>query len=337
MVRFRRICFALGAWCVVVGSLPAQPFYLPTANRAIYEPGGEERFFAPTPGKTWTSGCFGCVRSDGHQLHEGLDIRSIQRDKRGEPADPVMASVDGTVAYINARPSLSNYGNYIVLRHLIDGLDIYTLYAHLKEIGPGLKVGQTVKAGQTIATMGRTSNTAESITKDRAHVHFEIDLVASDHFVAWYKKFNPGERNDHGDWNGLNLMGIDPRLILLQEHSPTNFSLLNFIRTQTALCHVFVRVTDFSYLHRYPQLIRPNPRAQKEGVAGYEMALNFNGVPCELIPRAASEIPGRTRFQLLSVDAAEEAANPCRRLVVQRGSRWELANNGNSLLELLTY
>jgi len=336
MVSFRRLCIALGV-SLFIGSLHAQPFYLPTANRAIYEPGGEDKFFAPTPGKVWTSGCFGCVRSDGHQLHEGLDIRSVQRDKRGEPTDPVMASVDGTVAYINARPSLSNYGNYIVLRHQVDGLDIYTLYAHLKEIGAGLKVGQTVKAGQVIATMGRTSNTAESITKDRAHVHYEIDLVASDHFSAWYKKFNPGERNDHGDWNGQNLLGIDPRLILLQEHTQTNFSLLNFIRTQTTLCRVFVRATSFSYLRRYPQLVRPNPRAQKEGVVGYEMALNFNGVPCELIPRAASEMPGKSRFQLLSVNATEEAANPCRHLVVQHGSRWELANNGNNLLELLTY
>ena len=337
MVRFSRFVIVLVASCLLVRSLHAQPFYLPTANRAIYEPGGEDKFFAPTPGKTWTSGCFGCVRSDGHQLHEGLDIRAIQRDKRDEPTDPVMASADGTVAYINSRPSLSNYGNYIVLRHQIEGLDIYTLYAHLKEIGAGLKVGQTVKTGQVIAIMGRTSNTAETITKDRAHVHFEIDLVASDHFSAWYKKFNPGERNDHGDWNGQNLMGIDPRLILLQEHSQTNFSLLNFIRSKTTLCRVFVRVTDFSYLRRYPQLIQPNPRAQKEGVVGYEIALDFNGVPCELIPRSASEIPGKPRFQLLSVNETEEAANPCRRLVVQRGGRWELANNGNNLLELLTY
>ena len=267
MVRFSRFFFCRG--CVVpVGPFTARPavFISPTANRAIYEPGGEDKFFAPTPGKTWTSGCFGCVRSDGHQLHEGLDIRAIQRDKRDEPTDPVMASADGTVAYINARPSLSNYGNYIVLRHQIDGLDIYTLYAHLKQIGAGLKVGQTVKTGQVIAIMGRTSNTAETITKDRAHCHFEIDLVASDHFSAWYKKFNPGERNDHGDWNGQNLLGIDPRLILLQEHSQTNFNLVNFIRSETTLCRVFVR-DDGLFLFAPLSATRPAQSARpKEGV-----------------------------------------------------------------------
>src|SRR5262245_25262478 len=91
----------------------AQPFYLPTANHALFDKGGEEKFFAGTAGKEWTSGTFGCVRSEGWQMHEGLDIRSVQRDKHGEPTDPVTATADGTVAYINTRPSLSNYGNYI--------------------------------------------------------------------------------------------------------------------------------------------------------------------------------------------------------------------------------
>src|ERR1051325_11735109 len=76
----------------------ADIFQLPTANRAIYEPGREEHYFVGTVGKPWTSGTFGCVRTDGWQLHEGLDIRCLQRDKRGEPIDPVMASNDGTVA-----------------------------------------------------------------------------------------------------------------------------------------------------------------------------------------------------------------------------------------------
>src|SRR6185295_4929809 len=131
--------------------LVAQPFQLPTANRALFEKGGEEKFFVGTVGKTWTSGCFGCVRSEGWQMHEGLDIRCLQRDKHGEPLDPVMATADGTVAYINTKPSLSNFGNYVILRHSVDGLEIYSIYAHLREIRPDLKVGQLVKAGESIA------------------------------------------------------------------------------------------------------------------------------------------------------------------------------------------
>lgn len=314
------------------------PFQFPTANHALFDAdGGGERFFVPTVGKTWTSGCFGCVRTDGWQMHEGLDIRCLQRDRHGEPTDPVMATADGTVAYINLRPSLSNYGNYVVIHHRIEGVDIFSLYAHLSAVREGLKVGQTLKAGEVFATMGHTANTGEPITKDRAHVHFELNMLASDHFSAYYRKAFPGERNDHGEWNGQNLLGLDPRLVLLDEHNQgEKFSLLNFIRNQTDLCRVLVRKTDFPWLRRYPMLIGPNPVAQKEGVAGYEMALNYNGIPFELIPRAASEIKGKNKYQLLSVNEAEEKKNPCRRLVTQRRGRWELAPHGINLLDLLT-
>src|ERR1041384_4638827 len=150
---------ALAAASVGAGTpLVAQPFQLPTANRALFEKGGEERFFVGTVGKPWTSGCFGCVRSESWQLHEGLDIRCLQRDKRGEPTDPVMATADGTVAYINTKPSLSNFGNYIILKHNISGLESYSTYAHLRSIREGLKTGHAVKAGEVIAVMGRTSN-----------------------------------------------------------------------------------------------------------------------------------------------------------------------------------
>jgi murein DD-endopeptidase MepM/ murein hydrolase activator NlpD len=337
----RRVILFVAASSLPLGpSLFAQqPFQFPTANHALFEPGNELKFFAPTaPDKPWTTGSFGCVRTDGRQMHEGLDIRCLQRDKHGEPADPVLATADGIVVYFNTRPSLSNYGNYLVIRHIVEGVEIYSLYAHLREIRPGLKIGQPVKAGEVIATMGRTSNTTETITRERAHVHFELNVLINDGFAAWYKKAFPAQRNDHGEWNGQNLNGLDPREILIAEHNPvTKFSLLNFIRSQTELCRVLVRATNFPYLKRYPMLVLPNPVAEKEGVASYEIALNFNGVAFSLMPRAASEIKGKARFQLLSVNEAEEKANPCRKLVVQRRGRWELTDRALHELELLTY
>ena len=95
-------------WFLVGLAAQAQTFHLPTANQALFEKGGGERFFVGTVGKPWMSGTFGCVRSEGWQMHEGIDIRCLQRDKRGEPTDPVLATADGTVAYISTRPSLSN-------------------------------------------------------------------------------------------------------------------------------------------------------------------------------------------------------------------------------------
>jgi len=328
-------CLLHSAFCIPPAQ--AQPFQLPTANRAIFDKGAEEKFFVGTTGKPWPSGTFGCVRSDGHQMHEGLDIRCLSRDKRGEPTDPVMASCDGTVAYVNARVSASNYGKYVVLRHSIEGMEVFTLYAHLSDFAPGLKAGKAVKAGETIAIMGRTSNTRERISPERAHVHFEINLFVNEHFAAWYKKEHPKDPDDHGMWNGINLLGLDPRLILLEQQAQgAKFSLVKFVQSRPELCRVLVRDASFPYLKRYPMLLHPNPVAEKEGVAGYELTLDFNAVPIAFTPRAASEIKSKQKYQVLSVNAAEEEKNPCRKLVIRRGKNWELGNSGNVFLNLLT-
>ncbi len=339
-VTGRAIVFTVGLFLGLGASLYAQsPFQFPTANHTLYEPGEELKFLAPTaPDRSWTTGSFGCVRSDRQQMHEGLDIRCLQRDRHGEPTDPVMATADGTVVYFSTKPALSNFGKYVVIRHIIESIEIYSLYAHLSEIQPGLTVGKPVKAGEVIATMGRTSNTGETITKDRAHVHFELNLFVNEGFASWYRQTFPKQRNDHSIWNGQNLDGLDAREILLAEHNPVaKFSLLNFIRGQTELCRVLVRSTNFHYLKRYPMLILPNPVAQKEGVAGYEISFNYNGVAFALMPRAASEIHSSSRLQLLSVNEDEERANPCRHLVSRRDGRWQLTDTGVRELEMLTY
>ena len=335
--RFGCALLSAALWLGAARLSAQTPFQFPTANHALYAGGQELQFLAPTaPEKPWTSGSFGCVRSEGWQMHEGLDIRSLQHDRRGEPTDPVMATADGTVAYITTKAALSNYGKYIVIRHLIEGVEIYSLYAHLSEIAPGLAVGRNVRTGEVIATMGRTSNTSERIGKERAHCHFELNVFVNEHFSAWFHKNLPGERNDHGIWNGQNLNGLDPLAILLAERDG-KFSMLTFLRSQTELFRVQVRATQFPYLKRYAPLVLANSRAQKEGIAGYEIALNYNGVAFALLPRTASDMKGAGKYQLLSVNEAEYHAHPCRRLVVQHGSRWQLTDRGIKELDLLTY
>jgi hypothetical protein len=331
------ICLALAALLTGDLSLSAQsPFRFPTANHALYESGAELKFLAPTsPDRPWTTGSFGCVRTDGWQMHEGLDIRSLQHDRRGEPTDAVLATADGTVMYVNAKAGLSNYGKYVVIRHLVEGLEIYSLYSHLSEVAAGVAAGKSVRAGEVIATMGRTG---QSIAKDRAHVHFELNLLVNDNFATWFKKNAAGERNDHGQWNGQNLDGLDPLDILLAEKpGGKKFSLLTFLRSQTELCRVLVRDTNFPYLKRYAPLVLKNPKTDQEGVAGYELVLNYNGVVFALMPRAASEIKGTAKVQLLSVNEAEYRAHPCRKLVVQRSNRWQLTDKGQREIEMLTY
>jgi murein DD-endopeptidase MepM/ murein hydrolase activator NlpD len=330
--------FICTAFAIFSFRISAETFHLPTANQAIFQPGQEEKYFVGTVGKPWMSGTFGCVRTSGYQLHEGLDVRCIARDKKGEPTDPVLATADATVAYMNKKSGLSNYGNYLVLRHRIERMEIYSIYAHLREIRSDLKIGSLVKSGEPVATMGRTTNTREGISKDRAHVHFELNFFINDRFSSYYKKTFPGQRNDHAEWNGQNMIGFDPQAVLIADNKAGGkFSLLNWIQDQKELCRVTVRDTDFPWLKRYAPLIRANPIAQKEGIAGYELVLSFNGMPFQIIPRAASELKGTTKYRLLSVNETEYQNNPCRKLVSKSSGRWELANNGIRLLDLLTH
>jgi len=328
------VLLAAGSLC----HLSAEQFHLPTANHALFEPGGEERFFVGTAGNTWESGSFGCVRSGGYQFHEGLDIRCLQRDKRGEPTDPVMASADGTVIYINRKASLSNYGIYVLIRHQIDGIEVYTIYAHLSEARSDLHGGSPVKAGEAIGTMGRTANTREGISKDRAHVHFEIGLLLNDQFDGWHRRNMSGQRNDHGNWNGQALRGLDPLEILMQQRQlGERFSLTSFIRSQTELCRVQVRKIDFPWLHRYPTLVARNPRAEQEGVAGYEITFNYVGLPYRMKPLAAAEMESKNAVHLASVNAEERDSYPCGKLVTQKSGRWTLTTTGENLISLITY
>lgn len=316
----------------------AQPFSIPTANRAVLSPVDGTMAFAPTPGRDWHSGTFGCVRSEGHQFHEGIDILSIARDRKGEPTDPVMAAADGTVVYVNRKSGLSNYGNYLVVEHVIERLPVYTLYAHLKEVASRLAPGTRVKSGEQVGILGRTSNTRQAITKDRAHVHFELTLFLSDRYDAWHKKFMAGTRNDHGLWNGQNMAGVDPwKLFLAQSKEGAQFSLRRFIQTQPELCRVVVREKDFPFARRYAALIDRNVQAEKEGVAGYEIALTCHGAPIRLIPRAESELKSKAHISVLGVNPPVFGSCPCSKLVTKSGSSWTLTAKGERLIGLLTY
>lgn len=327
------------AFCLTCLNMPAaQCFRLPTDNRALFEPGGEQRCFVGTPGKSWMSGTFGCVRTEGQQMHEGIDIRATQRDRQGEPTDSVYAVADGIVAYINPHTSLSNFGKYLVLQHRIEGLEVYSVYAHLNAFASRMAPGKPVRAGDIIAVMGRTANTRSRISKERAHLHFELDLFLNDRFPEWFKKNSPNQRNDHRMFNGQNLIGLDPReILLLQARLGANFSLTKYLSQQTELCRVWVRKAEFPWLHRYAPLVARNPRADKEGIAGYELALNYNGVAFQATPRASSEVKANAKYAVLSVNATEQKRNPARHLLVFRDGKWLLSSQGIRLLDLYTF
>ena len=112
--------------------------------------------FQPAASGRPESALFGSVRTANYgkglaaSFHEGVDIAAGQRDTAGRPQDAVYAVADGAVAYVNAVAGNSNYGKYVVLIHTCPSGMVYTLYAHLMALSPGVIRGRAVQAGDVL-------------------------------------------------------------------------------------------------------------------------------------------------------------------------------------------
>jgi murein DD-endopeptidase MepM/ murein hydrolase activator NlpD len=319
-------------------TFPKSPaFQFPTANRELLRTGGEERFFTPTnPGRPWSSGAFGCVRNSGTRLHEGIDIRSMKRDHDGEPIDWVVSSRSGKVVYINRNISASNYGKYIVLSHEIERLPIYTLYAHLREVKKSLAIGDALGAGEVLGVLGRTSNIKEGIPRERAHLHFEIGVRVNPKFNQWFDSWYTDGNNFHGDWNGLNLLGLDAAAILKQADAGS-FRMLGHLKEEMHLCRILIFNKNFNWLKRFPQLIDDRDPGSKRTIQTWEVDLNFNGIPVRAVP-VRDEIKSRgAKYRILQVNKATLKKHPCSGLVFLKGQQWVFTSKGRRLLDLLLF
>ncbi|ATX81901.1 lipoprotein NlpD [Mariprofundus ferrinatatus] len=90
----------------------------------------------------------------GSRMHDGIDIKA-------DEGTPVRAAGSGEVVYSDQR--LAGYGKLVIIRH---GRNLFTAYAHNQR--NLVKKGDRVKAGDTIARVGRTGRTTG------AHLHFEV-------------------------------------------------------------------------------------------------------------------------------------------------------------------
>lgn len=107
-----------------------------------------ERWSYPLPGARVISP-YGGVRKN----HTGTDLKTVPKDK-------IRAVFDGVVRFSGV---YSAYGNMVVVRHA-NGLE--TCYSHnVKNL---VRTGDRVKAGETIALVGRTGRATTE------HCHFEV-------------------------------------------------------------------------------------------------------------------------------------------------------------------
>ena len=180
----------------------------------------------------------------------------------------------------------SNYGKYIVLRHAIEGLQAYSLYAHLSKIREGLKVDQSVTGGDTLGVLGRTTNTRDAISKDRAHLHFEIGLQINTQFDSWFNHWYRGGKNHHGAWNGINLLGLDAADIL-QQDTAGSFNFTSHISKQPLLCRVRIHQAQLEWAERFPGLVVQtvnNETLSSDGKYGFDITPTLLGFLKKRVP-----------------------------------------------------
>jgi murein DD-endopeptidase MepM/ murein hydrolase activator NlpD len=91
---------------------------------------------------------------EGLRRHDGIDIPAAKDT-------PIRAAADGVVLFSDWGPG--GYGRIVIIRH---DQDMVTLYAHNER--NLVQVGQTVRQGEQIATVGKTGRATAY------HVHFEI-------------------------------------------------------------------------------------------------------------------------------------------------------------------
>lgn len=251
-----------------------------------------EDYAQPTVSGKPESALFGMVRDDQHRFHEGVDIRPITRASNGEPLDRIFTAMKGSVAYIN-QPLNGPYGKYVILYHPEAEIPVYTLYAHLASIEKTLKVGDKLPKGSAIATMGHTSTSPTAIPKDRAHLHFEVGLVLSANFGNWYNQQAElrDSPNQHGIWNGQNLLGFDPVPVLAR----SSVNLLDSVRQlPTALAVTMRTKRPPDFIQRYPGLLAPGSDPAK--AAGWYVEFTWYGLPKRwtALPPESQQLPKGT-------------------------------------------
>ncbi len=123
----------------------------------LNSPINKEDLVFPVAGNSSNVGSFwGAVREGGKRKHEGIDIFA----KKGTP---VVAIADGKITQVTTMPK---GGKVVWLRCDDRAWDVY--YAHLdKQL---VRVGQSVKKGQALGTVGNTGNARTT----PAHLHFGI-------------------------------------------------------------------------------------------------------------------------------------------------------------------
>ena len=313
---------------------------LPTDNDALFSGDGPafyqyiDRNYKGVKSTPWEGGQYGFVRDPIEtsagivytRFHEGIDIRALHRDARGEPLDEVHAIADGKVVHTNVVPGYSNYGKYIVIEHHWGGSSYYSLYGHLSSIA--VRPGDAVKRGQQIAVMGYTG---VGLNQARAHLHLELNLMLSRQFEAWYDAFFKKDPNHNGIYNGFNLAGLDIARFFLALRKNPSLTVPQFLGGEETFYKVTLpKSPNFELPKLYPWMVASN-RNEK---SSWEVSFAQSGVPLKIEPsdRRVTQ-PELSYVTKSSIDYSYLT----RDIVSGREGNAHLTNYGKQLMRLLVW
>jgi len=327
------VSIIFGLFCI---SAFAEVLYWPTPHTGFAKGEDFSTFIQPTVSGDPVSGLFGCVRNDGNRFHEAIDIAPFLKRKGGEATDPIYAAYGGTVVHVSRLSGKSSYGRYIVIEHNDLDLPVYTLYSHLASISSGIKSGVVVSGGQVLGKMGRSAG-GYRIPRERAHLHFEIGLRLSDDFQSWYDEQKFGSPNDHGNYNGMNLVSWDPLSFYKTNRENGSVQPLEYIGKIHPGFVIKLKTSEIpNLLKRYPALLIPNGSSQDR--AGWEIRISGWGLPLSFKPLSSGELKTISRegeARVTAINWSEVNKYACRDMVEKVGDSVILSSGGIRLLDLL--
>ena len=302
------------------GVLAAQSgaFHWPTPNRAFAERQPYEKLVQPTVSGRTVSGLFGCVRSDGRQFHEGIDLRAVNRDRRGEATDEISSLRPGVVRYANGNSGWSDFGRYVVIEHPAESLGVVSLYGHLASLARNTVAGAQVEAGQVLGVMGRSA-AGYTIPRDRAHLHLEVGVWLSRNFQAWYDAQRYSSRNRHGVFNGFNVVGLDFLDFAERQRAGEVADLREYdARLPVAVSVVVPDEMTPDFVDRYSALLAAVPAGDH---AGWQIDFTWFGLPKHWRSLSRGELAGSSGGGPTIVFHDENLLEryPCQSVVQMRG------------------
>lgn len=328
-------CYVITLSLLLFIPLSSQDFYWPTPDRSFSRGDPYTSYIQPTASNKPYSGLFGCVRNNGRKFHEGIDIKAMEHDAKGEAVDSIYATMDGRVVHVSKIEGNSSYGRYVVLEHENAQPRVYSLYSHLKTIESYVKKGQWLDGGSVIGIMGRSAG-GYTIPKSRAHLHFEIGLKLTDDFSQFYKRRKYKVANQHGNWNGMNLVGLNPLEYFMMRRKGNVRNLAEYFEVLPTAVIVKVvsdKVPDF--VNRYPELIEL--QKNNEAAIGWEIEFTWYGMPKKMrVLTGKGSVPsGAFRVELVHFSKDKLSKALARKTLQKKGSSIEMGRTLKTYLELL--